>query len=69
MLSEEATIVAYLDDYRGSCCPAEATYHRRFVLLRRFMRWLGHRHGLADPFAELEAPPRPRQQGDWLTRG
>lgn len=65
---EETAIVSYLDDYRSRCRPAEATYHRRFLLLRRFIRWLGHRHGLPDPFAELDAPPRPRQHGDWLTR-
>jgi hypothetical protein len=39
-LVEERTIVDYLDDYRTRCRPAPATYHRRFLLLRRFMRWV-----------------------------
>jgi hypothetical protein len=34
-LFEEATMVNYLDDYRRRCSPAAATYHRRFLLLRR----------------------------------
>jgi site-specific recombinase XerD len=66
-LFEEHTIVDYLDDYRTRCRPAPATYHRRFLLLRRFIRWVAHRDGLRDPFAELEAPPKPHQEGDWLT--
>ena len=48
--------------------PAPATYHRRFLLLRCFMRWVSHRNGLPDPFLELQAPPKPRQESDWLTR-
>jgi site-specific recombinase XerD len=67
-LFEERTIVDYLDEYRQRCEPAPATYHRRFLLLRRFMRWVSHRNGLPDPFLELQAPPKPRQESDWLTR-
>lgn len=66
-LFEEATVVEYLDDYRCRCSPAPATYHRRFLLLRRFMRWLSARHGIPDPFLDLEPPPKPRQESDWLT--
>jgi site-specific recombinase XerD len=47
-LFEEHTIVDYLDDYRARCRPAPATYHRRFLLLRRFLRWVARREGLAD---------------------
>ena len=32
------------------------------------MRWVSHRNGLPDPFLELQAPPKPRQESDWLTR-
>jgi site-specific recombinase XerD len=67
-LFEERTIVGYLDDYRERCDPAPATYHRRFLLLRRFMSWVSHRNGLPDAFLELQAPPKPRQESDWLTR-
>ena len=67
-LFEERTIVDYFDEYRQRCEPAPATYHRRFLLLRCFMRWVSHRHGLPDPFLELQAPPKPRQESDWLTR-
>ena len=67
-LFEEQTIVDYLDDYRTRCAPAPATYHRRFLLLRRFMAWVGQRNGLPDPFSELQAPPKPRQEAEWLTR-
>lgn len=67
-LFEERTIVDYLDEYRRRCAPAPATYHRRFLLLRRFLRWVSHRNGLPDPFMELQAPPKPRQESDWLTR-
>src|SRR3954447_1328954 len=64
---EEKTIVAYLDDYRLRRHPAPATYYRRFILLRRFFRWLsGRTGGLPDPFHDLEAPPKPRQVADWL---
>jgi integrase/recombinase XerC len=65
---EEATIVDYLASYRERASPAEATYYRRFLLLRRFMRWVSRRDGVADPFLDLEAPPKPRQERDWLTR-
>ncbi len=67
-LFEERTIVDYLDEYRQRCEPAPATYHRRFLLLRCFMRCVSHRNGLPDPFLELQAPPKPRQESDWLTR-
>jgi len=67
-LFEEQTIVGYLDDYRERCDPAPATYHRRFLLLRRFMSWVSHRNGLPDAFLELQAPPKPRHESDWLTR-
>ena len=67
-LFAEATIVEYLADYRARCHPAPATYHRRFLLLRRFMGWVSHRNGLPDPFVELQAPPKPRQESTWLTR-
>ncbi len=67
-LFEERTIVDYLDEYRQRCAPAPATYHRRFLLLRCFMQWVSHRNGLPDPFLELQAPPKPRQESDWLTR-
>ena len=67
-LFEEQAIVDYLDDYRKRCEPAPATYHRRFLLLRRFMAWVSQRDGLPDPFAELQAPPKPRQEAEWLTR-
>ena len=66
-LFDEQTIVDYLDDYRQRCRPAPATYYRRFVLLRRFIAWLSRRHGIPDPFLELPAPPKPRQERDWLT--
>ncbi len=66
-LFEERTIVGYLEDYRQRCEPAPATYHRRFLLLRRFMSWVSHRNGLPDAFLELQAPPKPRQESDWLT--
>jgi len=67
-LFEEQTIVDYLDGYRTRCAPAPATYHRRFLLLRRFMAWVSQRNGLPDPFSELQAPPKPRQEAEWLTR-
>src|SRR5581483_8201421 len=44
-----------------------ATYYRRFCLLRRFMRWVSRRSGVPDPFLDLEPPPKPRQERDWLT--
>jgi integrase len=67
-LFEEQTIVDYLDEYRTRCEPAPATYHRRFLLLRRFMAWVSQRNGLPDAFSELQAPPKPRQEAEWLTR-
>lgn len=66
-LFDEQAVVDYLDDYRQRCNPARATYYRRFVLLRRFMQWLSRRQGTPDPFLELEAPPKPQQERDWLT--
>ncbi len=39
----EQTIVGYLADYRRRARPAPATYYRRFVLLRRFFRWVARR--------------------------
>ena len=67
-LFDEQAIVDHLDDYRQRLGPAPATYHRRFLLLRHFMRWVSHRSGAPDPFLELQAPPKPRQESDWLTR-
>jgi site-specific recombinase XerD len=67
-LFDEQAIVDHLEDYRRRLHPAPATYHRRFLLLRRFMRWVSHRNGVPDPFLELQAPPKPRQESDWLTR-
>lgn len=58
----------YLGDYRRRCDPAPATYYRRFVLLRRFLRWRSHRDGTPDPFLDLPAPRKPREEQDWLTR-
>ena len=66
-LFEEHAIVEYLDDYRRHSSPAPATYHRRFLVLRRFLRWVAQREGVRDPFVELDAPQRPRQEADWLT--
>jgi integrase len=63
----EAAIVDYLDRYRERAQPAPATYYRRFCLLRRFMRWVSRRSGVPDPFLDLEPPPKPRQDRDWLT--
>jgi integrase len=64
---EETTIVDYLGAYRQRARPAPATYYRRFLLLRRFLRWVSQRHGVPDPFQDLEPPPKPRQERDWLT--
>jgi integrase len=66
-IPEEETVVAYLDDYRHGARPAPATYYRRFILLRRFFRWLSGRANMPDPFRDLEAPSKPRQVADWLT--
>ena len=67
-LFEELTIVTYLDEYRCRARPAPATYHRRFLLLRRFMGWVSRRNGLPDPFLDLQAPRKPHQESVWLTR-
>jgi integrase/recombinase XerC len=64
---DEATIVDHLADYQRRADPAPATYYRRFGLLRRFMRWLSRRSGTPDPFLELESPPKPQQEADWLS--
>jgi integrase/recombinase XerC len=64
---DEQAVVDYFHEYRERCRPAPATYHRRFVLLRRYVRWLVQRDRIADPFVGLEAPPKPSQQNDWLT--
>jgi site-specific recombinase XerD len=64
---EEATIVDYLAAYQRRARPAPATYYRRFGLLRRFFRWLSRQSGPPDPFLELEPPPKPQQEADWLT--
>jgi integrase/recombinase XerC len=64
---EEATIVDYLRSYRQRARPAPATYYRRFLLVRRFLRWVSRRDGVPDPFLNLDAPPKPRQERDWLT--
>src|SRR5215218_6729703 len=64
---EEATIVDYLRSYQQRAGPAQATYYRRFLLLRKFLRWLSQREGVRDPFVDLEPPPKPRQERDWLT--
>lgn len=66
-LFEERAIVDHLDDYRQRVAPAAATYHRRFLILRRFMRWLSSREGVPDPFLDLEAPRKPRHESEWLT--
>ncbi len=31
------------------------------------MRWVCRRDGVPDPFLDLDAPPKPRQERDWLT--
>ncbi|MDQ2985077.1 MAG: tyrosine-type recombinase/integrase [Actinomycetota bacterium] len=63
----EAAIVEYLHSYQERAQPADASYYRRFVLLRKFMRWVCRRDGVPDPFLDLDAPPKPRQERDWLT--
>jgi len=65
---DEATIVDYLTAYRQRAHPAPATYYRRFLVLRRFLRWVCRRVGALDPFRDLDPPPKPRQERDWLTR-
>jgi integrase/recombinase XerC len=64
---EEATIVDYLRSYQQRARPAQATYYRRFLLLRKFLRWVSQREVVRDPFLDLEPPPKPRQERDWLT--
>jgi integrase/recombinase XerC len=64
---EERTVVAYLDSYRRRRTPAASTYHRHFVLLRCYVRWLARTEGRPDPFADLASPPRPNQTREWLT--
>jgi len=64
---EEATIVDYLSAYRQRAHPAPATYYRRFLVLRRFLRWVCRRIGALDPFRDLDPPPKPRHERDWLT--
>ena len=66
-LLDEKTIVDYLSAYEQRAHPAPATYYRRFLLLRRFLRWATRRDGVPDPFLDLEPPPKPRQERDWLT--
>ncbi len=65
----EAAIVDYVHSYQQRAHPAEASYYRRFVLLRKFVRWVCRRDGVPDPFLDLDAPPKPRQERDWLTPG
>lgn len=65
-LFDETTIVDYLASYQERAEPAPATYYRRFVLIRRFLRWVSRRDGVPDPFLDLEPPPKPRQERDWL---
>jgi integrase/recombinase XerC len=65
---EEATIVDYLSAYQQRAKPAPATYYRRFLLLRRFLSWVCRRIGAPNPFRDLDPPPKPRQERDWLTR-
>ncbi|HEX6489850.1 MAG TPA: tyrosine-type recombinase/integrase [Gaiellaceae bacterium] len=64
---EEGTIVDYLAAYQRRTRPAPATYYRRFGLLRCFVRWFSRRNDLPDPFLELEPPPKPQHEADWLT--
>jgi site-specific recombinase XerD len=66
-LFSEETIVAHLTDCRRRARPACATYYRRFMLLRRFFRWLSRRTGVPDPFLDLEPPGKPQHEADWLT--
>ncbi len=63
----ETAIVDYLHSYQQRAHPAEASYYWRFVLLRKFVRWVCRRDGVPDPFLDLDAPPKPRQERDWLT--
>src|SRR6266540_3756688 len=63
----ETAIVDYLHSYQDRAQPAKASYYRRFVLLRKFVRWVCRRDGVPDPFLDLDAPLKPRQERDWLT--
>ena len=36
--------------------------------MRRFLRWVCRRVGAPNPFRDLDPPPKPRQERDWLTR-
>jgi integrase/recombinase XerC len=63
----ETAIVDYLHSYQERAQPADASYYRRFVLLRKFVRWVCRRDGVPDPFLDLDAPSKPRQERDWLT--
>src|SRR5215212_2822928 len=65
---DETAVVDYLTWYQQRAQPAPATYYRRFLLLRRFLRWASRREGARDPFLDLDPPPKPRQERDWLTR-
>jgi hypothetical protein len=44
------------DSYEERAQPAEASYYRRFVLLRKFVRWVCRRDGVPDPFLDLDDP-------------
>ena len=53
--------------YRERAQPAPATYYRRFCSCGGSC--VGSAGvGVADPFLDLEPPPKPRQERDWLTR-
>jgi integrase/recombinase XerD len=65
---DETAVVDYLTWYQQRAHPAPATYYRRFLLLRRFLQWASRRDGARDPFLDLDPPPKPRQERDWLTR-
>ncbi len=62
-LHDTAAIADYLADYRQRCRPAPATYRHRFVLLRSFMTWITRRHDTANPFHELQLPPKTSSNG------
>ena len=53
---EEATIVDYQRSYQQRAGHAQATYYRRFLLLRKFLQWVSQREGVRDPFVD----PHPR---------
>lgn len=58
----ETTIVDYLRSSQQRARPAQATYYRRFLLVRKFLRWVSQREGVRDPFLDLEPPPKPRHE-------